>query len=93
MAAQDITDASQKKNKFINYCDIFITKKIAFGSDFLPPYAPEYNPDELAGTLLKARIAKAIAKPKNKLKLTVESASHRLQNLPDIVASVFHSPS
>jgi hypothetical protein len=64
----------------------FYHKKVAFGFDFLPPYAPERNPDELAWALLKAQIAKGIAKPKNKLKLTVESASHRLQNLPDITS-------
>lgn len=60
---------------------------------FLPPYAPELNPDELAWAHLKARIAKATAKTKDELKLTVESALYRLQKLPDVVASFFRTPS
>jgi transposase len=60
---------------------------------FLPPYAPELNPDELAWAHLKTRIAKATAKTKEELKLTVDSALHRLQKLPEIVASFFHAPS
>jgi transposase len=60
---------------------------------FLPPYAPELNPDELAWAHLKTRIAKATAKAKEELKLTVDSALHRLQKLPEIVASFFHAPS
>jgi transposase len=60
---------------------------------FLPPYAPELNPDELAWAHLKASIAKATAKTKDELKLTVESALYRLQKLPDVVASFFRTPS
>ena len=60
---------------------------------FLPPYAPELNPDELAWAHLKTKIAKATAKTKEELKLTVDSALHRLQKLPEIVASFFHTPS
>ena len=60
---------------------------------FLPPYAPELNHDELAWAHLKARIAKATAKTKDELKLTIESALHRLQKLPDVVASFFRTPS
>jgi transposase len=60
---------------------------------FLPLYAPELNPDKLAWAHLKTRIAKAAAKTKEELKLTVDSALHRLQKLPEIVASFFHAPS
>lgn len=60
---------------------------------FLPPYAPELNPDELAWAHLKGRIAKATAQTKEGLKANVESALHRLQKLPEIVASFFHAPS
>lgn len=52
---------------------------------FLPPYAPELNPDELAGAHLKTRIAKATAKTKEELKMTVDSALHRSQKFPEIV--------
>ena len=45
---------------------------------FLPPYEPELNTDELAWAYLKASIAKATAKTKDELKLTIESALHRL---------------
>jgi transposase len=58
-----------------------------------PPYTPELNPDELAWAHLKTRIAKAETKTKEELKLTVDSALHRLQQLPEIVASFFHAPS
>jgi len=60
---------------------------------FLPPYAPELNPDELAWAHLKPRIAKATAQTRAELKSTVDSALHRLQKLPEIVASFFHAPS
>jgi transposase len=60
---------------------------------FLPQYAPELNPDELTWAHLKTRIAKAMAKTKEELKLTVDSALHRLQKLPEIVASFVHAPS
>ncbi len=60
---------------------------------FLPPYAPELNPDELAWAHLKTRIAKATAKTKEELKLTVDSTLHRLQKLPEIDPSFLHAPS
>jgi transposase len=60
---------------------------------FLPPYAPELNPDELARAHLKTRIAKATAKTKEELKLTADRALHRLQKLPEIAACLFRAPS
>lgn len=60
---------------------------------FLPPYAPELNPDELAWGHLKTRIGKAATWTKEELKRATERALHRLQKLPEIVASFFHTPS
>lgn len=59
---------------------------------FLPPYAPELNPDELAWAHIKTRVAKTTVQTKNQLKATIESVMHRLQKLPNIVASFFGTP-
>ena len=59
---------------------------------FLPPYAPELNPDELAWAHIKAKVAKATAQTKEELKKSVERVMHRLQKLPDIVAGFFGTP-
>jgi transposase len=59
---------------------------------FLPPYAPELNPDELAWAHIKAKVAKATAQTKEELKKSVERVMHRLQKLPNIVAGFFGTP-
>ena len=59
---------------------------------FLPPYAPELNPDELAWAHIKTRIAKATTQTKDELKAMVERVMHRLQKMPEIVAGFFHAP-
>ena len=59
---------------------------------FLPPYAPELNPDELAWAHIKTRIAKATTQTKDQLKAMVERVMHRLQKMPEIVAGFFHAP-
>ena len=59
---------------------------------FLPPYAPELNPDELAWAHIKTRIAKATAQTKDELKAMVERVMRRLQKMPEIVAGFFHAP-
>ena len=59
---------------------------------FLPPYAPELNPDELAWAHIKTRIAKATTQTKDDLKAMVERVMHRLQKMPEIVAGFFHAP-
>ena len=56
---------------------------------FLPPYAPELNPDELAWAHIKTRVAKATVQTKQEHKANVERVMHRLQKLPDIVAGFF----
>jgi len=59
---------------------------------FLPPYAPELNPDELVWSHVKTRVGKAVVQTKQELIDMVQSTLHRLQKLPDIVASFFHTP-
>jgi transposase len=59
---------------------------------FLPPYAPELNPDELAWGHIKTRIAKATTQTKDEMKAMVERVMHRLQKMPEIVAGFFHAP-
>lgn len=44
---------------------------------FLPPYAPELNPDELAWAHVKTRIAKATTQTKDALKAMVERVMRR----------------
>lgn len=60
---------------------------------FLPAYAPELNPDELAWAHVKAKIAKATTQTKAELKNTVKRVMRRLQKMPHIVKSFFHAPS
>ena len=59
---------------------------------FLPPYAPELNPDELAWGHIKTGIAKATVQTKDELKAMVERVMRRLQKMPEIVAGFFHAP-
>jgi transposase len=59
---------------------------------FLPPYAPELNPDELVWAHVKTRIAKKTAETKIQMKAIIYSVLHRLQKLPDTVAAFFHAP-
>jgi transposase len=59
---------------------------------FLPPYAPELNPDELAWAHIKTRVAKATAQTKEELQRSVKSVMRRLQKLPNIVAGFFGTP-
>ena len=56
---------------------------------FLPPYAPELNPDELAWAHIKTKVAKVTVQTKQQLKASVKRVMHRLQKLPDIVAGFF----
>jgi transposase len=59
---------------------------------FLPPYAPELNPDELVWAHVKTRIGKKTVETKIQMKEMVQSALHRLQKLPDTVAAFFRTP-
>ena len=59
---------------------------------FLPPCAPEINPDELAWAHIKTRVAKAAVQTRQELRASVERVMHRLQKLPNIVAGFFGTP-
>jgi len=59
---------------------------------FLPPYAPELNPDELVWAHVKTRIGKKTVETKLQMKAMLQSVLHRLQKLPQIVAAFFHAP-
>jgi transposase len=59
---------------------------------FLPPYAPELNPDELVWAHVKTRIGKKTVETKTQMKAMLQSVLRRLQKLPNIVAAFFHAP-
>jgi transposase len=59
---------------------------------FLPPYAPELNPDELAWAHVKTKVAKLTARTKDELKAAVQRLLRQLQHLPEIVAGFFRAP-
>jgi transposase len=59
---------------------------------FLPPYAPQLNPDEQVWGFIKPRVAKQLPENKIELKKLVISNMRRLQKLPAIVKSFFRHP-
>jgi transposase len=59
---------------------------------YLPPYAPELNPDELVWAHVKTKVAKVTAQTKVELTTAVERVMRRLQEMPKLVASFFHVP-
>lgn len=59
---------------------------------FLPPYAPQLNPDEQVWGRIKGRVAKQLPQNKLELKRRVMSALRRLQKLPHVVRSFFQHP-
>jgi transposase len=59
---------------------------------FLPPYAPQLNPDEQAWAHVKSKVAKVTAHTKEGLKRTLYSVMRELQAMPNIVASFFRHP-
>ena len=60
---------------------------------YLPPYAPEYNPDELLNANLKREIGnRAMPRSEKDLEHNVRSHMKRLQLTPDKVGSFFDAP-
>ena len=60
---------------------------------FLPPYAPEYNPDEFVNNDVKQAMArKPVPKSKDELKQELTSYMHRLQKRPDKIKAFFQAP-
>lgn len=57
----------------------------------LPPYSPEYNPDELVWANLKrVQIPNRIAKNVKELKIIAEQGMSTIQNSPELVKSFFN---
>lgn len=60
---------------------------------FLPPYAPEYNPDELLNSDIKRNAgAKQSPRTQAELEANVHSRLACLTATPDHAASFFHAP-
>ena len=60
---------------------------------YLPPYAPEYNPDELVNSDLKRSVgSKASLQSKEELEHNVRSHLKSLQLNPYKISSFFNSP-
>ena len=60
---------------------------------FLPPYAPEYNPDELLNSDIKRNAgAKQSPRSQDELEANVQGRLAYLSATPDHIASFFHSP-
>jgi hypothetical protein len=60
---------------------------------YLPPYAPEHNPDEFMHNDLKQTMARRrIPKDKAGLKSFLHSHMHRLQKMPAKVRAFFQAP-
>ena len=60
---------------------------------YLPPYAPEYNPDELVNSDLKRSVgSKASSQSKEELEHNVRSHLKSLQLNPYKISSFFNSP-
>jgi transposase len=60
---------------------------------YLPPYAPEYNPDELVNSDLKRSVGrKASSQSKEELEHNVRSHLKSLQLNPSKIASFFNAP-
>jgi transposase len=60
---------------------------------FLPPYAPEHNPDELLNGDVKRHLAQQpAARARHQLKARLRSHMRRLQRLPDKVRAFFRAP-
>jgi transposase len=60
---------------------------------FLPPYAPEHNPDELLNSALKRRLAKRPPpRHRDELKASLRAHMRQLQRLPATIRAFFHAP-
>jgi transposase len=60
---------------------------------FLPPYAPEHNPDEFLHHEVKQRLAQRPAvRHRPELKQALASILHRLQKIPERIRAFFQAP-
>jgi len=59
---------------------------------FLPPYAPQLNPDEVVWVHVKRSISRRLVQSKEHMKELALSALHRIQKLPELIKSFFRQP-
>jgi len=59
---------------------------------FLPPYAPQLNPDEVVWAHVKRSISKRLVQGKANMKKLALSALRRIQKMPELVKSFFRQP-
>jgi len=59
---------------------------------FLPPYAPQLNPDEVVWAHVKRSISKKMVQSKEDMKELALSALRRIQKLPELIKSFFRQP-
>lgn len=59
---------------------------------FLPPYAPQLNPDEAVWGHVKRDIARRFVQDKEQMKRLALSALHRIQKLPQRLRAFFQQP-
>ena len=94
--------ARRKCFLFLIICECITQKKVKAWLDkhkeeievfYLPPYAPEYNPDELVNSDLKRSVGKkASPNSKEELEHNVRSHLKSLQLNPSKISSFFHAP-
>jgi len=61
----------------------------AFGIEYLPPYAPELNPDEQVWNNAKARLGKLYVATKDDLRVAMRRIMRSLQNSKNLIRSFF----
>ncbi len=77
------------KSHSISNCNLVLGIEVFY----LPPYAPEYNPDELVNSDLKRSVGKkASPNSKEELEHNVRSHLKSLQLNPSKIGSFFHAP-
>ena len=60
---------------------------------FLPPYAPEHNPDEFLNGAVKRHLAqRPAARARDQLKASLRAHMRRLQRMPEQVRAFFRAP-
>jgi transposase len=59
---------------------------------YLPPYAPQLNPDEQVWAHVKRQVAKRFVQDKESMKRLAIGALRRIQKLPKLVMSFFKQP-
>jgi len=59
---------------------------------FLPPYAPQLNPDEVVWAHVKRQVSNRLVQSKEDMKQLALGALRRIQKLPELVKSFFQQP-